>query len=149
MAVIIAPVRQKKLMLNDMQRRYLDQCVAALDGKDARITITRDVRTRTTKQNRYYWGVVIDMIAGHTGHTPEEVHEAMKMEFLGRRFMSFGGKEIEVSKSTRDQDTLEMTNYIERVRAFAAEFLKLNIPDPVTAGFTVDPETGEILDSKR
>jgi hypothetical protein len=160
MTLVIAPVKNGRLMMNDMQRNYLNQCIKALEGKDACIEIKRDVRNRTTRQNRYYWGVVIAMLASQTGHTKEEVHEAMKVQFLGRRHMPFGKTEIEISKSTTDIDTAEMTGYIEHIRAWAAQFLSMDIPSPEQVnmvidsrkktkdGHPVDSETGEVLDTQ-
>lgn len=141
-------------MMNEWQKGAINEEVKRLDGQDVRVWVTKDTRTRTPKQNRYYWGVVIKMLADHTGYTKEEMHEAMKNTYLGRRFIEFNGKEVELSKSTKDIDTKEMSEYTERVRQFAAEFLALNIPDPDQAQaaglipdipYHVDPTTGEIL----
>src|SRR3954470_23574487 len=46
------------------------------------ITFERLVATRSHRANAYYWGVVSKGIAGHTGHTPEEVHDTLKLMFL-------------------------------------------------------------------
>lgn len=153
MVVVVAPSKGGKLMMSDWQKKAINEEVKRLDGQDVRVWVTKDTHQRTPKQNRYYWGVVIKMISDHTGYTKEEMHEALKNEYLGRRFIEFGGKEIELSKSTKDIDTKEMSEYTERCRQFAAEFLQLNIPDPVQAAaeglipeapYTVDPVTGEV-----
>ena len=153
MVVVVAPSKGGKLMMNDWQKKAINEEVKRLDGQDVRVWVTKDTRIRTPRQNRYYWGVVIKMISDQTGYTKEEMHEALKNDFLGRRFIEFGTKELELSKSTKDIDTKEMSEYTERCRQFAAEFLQLNIPDPVTAAeqglipeapYTVNRETGEI-----
>lgn len=153
MVVIVALSKGGKIQMTDYQKRAINEEVKRLDGQNVRVLVTKDTRTRTTKQNRYYWGVVVKMIADQTGYTPEEVHEAMKTEYLGRRFVEFGRKEVQLSKSTKDIDTKEMSDYTERVRQFAAEFLQMVIPDPrqaqeagliEQAPYIVDAKTGEV-----
>lgn len=146
MFVVIAQVKGGKMQMTNEQRSYLDQCVKSLEGKTARITITRDVRSRTNKQNKYYWGVIVDRISNETDHTDEEVHEFLKTKFLGRRFIEIAGEEVEITKSTKKIDTIEMTRYIEQIRAWAAQFLGMTIPSPQQVGMmSVDPVTGEVL----
>lgn len=93
------------------------------------VTVTRHRRPRSVNQNRYYWGVVLNLIADHTGHTEEELHEIYKRKFLPARIVHYNGVDIRMPTSTPDTDTLEFTNYIERIRAEAG-MMGITIPDP-------------------
>lgn len=70
------------------------------------------------------------MIADDTGNSPEHVHEALKMMFLPRQFVSLGEKGTEVAKSTKELSTSEAEDYYMRCRVFAGETLGINIPLP-------------------
>ena len=70
------------------------------------------------------------MIADETGHEPEEIHEILKWKFLPRQFIAFGGEEIEMAKSTTRLSTQEFEEFLDRIRAFAAQELCLLIPMP-------------------
>src|ERR1039457_5947417 len=50
-------------------------------GKWVEVTVENLKHPRTNSQNRYYWGVVVKEIAQHTGHDPEQIHEALKIMF--------------------------------------------------------------------
>ena len=99
--------------------------------------IIRSIRKkRTDKQNRYYWGVVIDYIARQMGESDrEEVHKSLARNFLGFEEQSYGGVSFEKVPSTTSLSTEEFTEYIEIVRRWAAEFLYINIPDPEQIDF--------------
>lgn len=70
------------------------------------------------------------MIADDTGNSPEQVHEALKMMFLPRQFVSLGEKVTEVAKSTKDLTTVEFEDYLMRCRVFAGEELQIQVPLP-------------------
>jgi len=90
--------------------------------------------TRTNKQNAYMHAVVFDMIAKEMGEWDiDHVKDLMKEKFLrypvlikshGKTFQEYK------IKHTSELDTREMTEFIEKCRHWAAEFLGINIPDP-------------------
>jgi hypothetical protein len=100
------------------------------------ITIKKVTQQRTLPQLRYLWSVVYAYIADFTGHTKEEIHEAMKLQFL-RDVLEVPGKTcmlmvpyVRSLSDLGDVDISEMINYIEQVKAWAATELGLIIPDP-------------------
>lgn len=85
---------------------------------------------RSTSQNRYYWGVLIRMVADEMGHlVPDDAHDFMKRLFL-KRGIDFKGKRYEVVGSTASLDTIEFEKYLDRCRQWAAQELNLVIPLP-------------------
>jgi hypothetical protein len=97
------------------------------EGRQVNIEIKRyyPKKDRSNEQNRYMWGVVYRLLADYTGHSPEEIHEAMKYEFLLSR-----ESKLKVPRSTADLSTIEMEDYLSRVREFASLELGVYIPEP-------------------
>lgn len=91
---------------------------------------------RSDPQNRYYFGIVIKEIGirlrdlGHQWLEDEDVHEMMKQKFNFERIVSDHGEALDLPKSTASMTTTQFSEYIERVRQWAADFLEIYIPDP-------------------
>lgn len=103
-------------------REYLH----TLAGKRVQLTVERIKLRRSNGQNRYLWGVCYKLIADHTGADPEEIHTALKFNFCPKRFIG----NLVAPSSTSKLDTIKFTEYIEKVRRWAAEELGISIPDP-------------------
>jgi hypothetical protein len=101
-----------------------------LKGMEVNITVDKIHRNRSENQNRYYHAVICKMLADETGHTKDEIHEAMKVKFL-----SFEDNGIKYVRSTTDLDTKETEHYYEEIRRWAASDLNLFIPDPNQVDF--------------
>jgi hypothetical protein len=89
------------------------------------VVIKRHEKQRSNPQNKYYWKIVVGMIADETGLTPDETHEALKMKFLPKHHDL-----LPTVKSTTKLSTIEFQAYIAEIVMWAAEFLQLVIPDP-------------------
>jgi hypothetical protein len=107
--------------------------------KDCEGVITFEPRkaARSVLQNRYYWGVVVDLLSDHTGFSPEELHEILKAKFLPKKLAVCDGNgevqgEFVIGGSTAKLNKLEFGEYVERIRQWAAESLDVVIPDPDT-----------------
>lgn len=87
--------------------------------------ISKDRPSRSTQQNRYLWGCVYDLMSKDTGYTADEIHQIMAEMFLG---YEKNGKRF--VRSTTTLSTVEMEDYLEKVRRFAATDLNIFIPLP-------------------
>ena len=97
----------------------------SLNGKHITKTVKLPSKDRSNNQNRYYWGIVVDIIGKELGYTADETHEALKMKFLLDR----RGK-IPTVRSTAVLTTKEFEDYLEDVRMWASKFLNISIPNP-------------------
>ena len=89
--------------------------------------IVRKLRKKATgKQNRYYWGVIIKIIADFTGHSPDEIHTTLGAKFLKRQ-SDIG---MEYVPSTTSLSTVEREKYHEECRRWAQIVLSLHVPLP-------------------
>lgn len=84
---------------------------------------------RSLEQNAYMWGVVYKTLSTETGHSIEDIHELMKHRFLGR-VMKLQDEEFIIPTSTTDLDVEQMTDYLEQIRSWALDKLKILIPLP-------------------
>jgi hypothetical protein len=75
-------------------------------------------------------GVVVPLIAKAIGEQDHEaVHDMLKAEF-NYEILVIGDKEMRKPKSTAKMETVEFSEYMEKVRMWAAKFLELYVPDP-------------------
>ena len=86
-------------------------------------------RSRSNQQNRYYWGVVVKIMADHTGYLPEEMHQIM-----AEKYLSYKKKGRIFIQSTTKLRTSEFETYMEACRRFAAMELQCFVPLPNEPG---------------
>lgn len=131
--VTSASVTKGKLHVRNWNR-IAAQLARSKDGEYV-ITIERKHATRSHQQNRYWWGVCVQLVSEHTGYDPEEVHELAKQMFIPKRVALADGNgevvgEYVLGGSTARLDRLAFGEFIERFRRWAAESLGVVIPDP-------------------
>lgn len=102
--------------------RYL----TTMDGKRVEIVIKPYKPKRSNPQNAYYHGVIIPILADHFGYTHDEMHDAIKFEFLRKTDPE---KPLTVG-STAKLTTDEFNKLIERIQRWAAMEHQVFIPDP-------------------
>jgi len=91
---------------------------------EEQITISDNMR-------KYYWTVVMAMIAEETGHSRDMVHDAMKIKIVGYVDEKTGLTIVPSVFSNESQlDLTEKWEFISEVRRWAFDFLNLSIPDP-------------------
>jgi len=119
-------VEQGKLILFNHQK-YLAQ-VLKLEGKEIELTVRQKKKQRSNDANRYYWGVIVEIISEHIGYDREETHFNLKLKFASQPDAEKDG--MVRAKSTADMDTKEFSQYCDSIKRWAAEFLGVYIPDP-------------------
>ena len=101
--------------------------LASLEGQRVEAIVRKKRKQRSTQQNKYYWSVIIGILADFCGYDPEGMHEALKEKFLGSERDSHGLKKI---RSTTDLTTDEFISYTNQVVIWAAQNLSVYIPGP-------------------
>lgn len=97
---------------------------------------------RSDNQNRYMHGVVFAMIAEEMGeYDLDHVKDLMKQKFLTETTITTtkSGHVIEEKKTlhTSELDTKEMELFLDRVRFWAKDFLKITIPLPNQEAYAI------------
>jgi len=101
-------------------------------GKLLTVTVERRKQQRSAAQNRYYHGCVVAAVADVLNVdrvlpiAHDDVHDVLKRAFLGHQETALGP----VAKSSRALSIEEFHDYVERIRAWAAQTHGLDIPDP-------------------
>lgn len=89
--------------------------------------------TRRARANRYYWGVVLKMMAEEMGESPEYVHELMKLRHNTQRgagLVTGPGNDLVIPKSTATLTIAEFSAYLELVMRDGMEYLGIEFPPP-------------------
>jgi hypothetical protein len=110
------------------RREALDKYILTLEGRRVEMILRAESEARSVKQNRYYWGVVVKMLAEYTGHDMDEMHEILKYKF-NPRSIDVEGKEVTIGATTRELTTKEFMDYNERIKVWAVTTLNLTIPN--------------------
>lgn len=107
-----------------------------MKNQKVNIIIERQVKKRTSLQNKYYWSCVIPIVKdgfyemGEVYDT-ERVHETLKAMFLYDELVNEDtGEVVRVVKEFKDITTVEFQEYKRRIQHWASEWLHVNIPDP-------------------
>lgn len=123
-----------KFTLNCQQAK--EHCLARISAIDFSkkpiqvVTIENFKKERTTAQNRYYFGVVVPMMADCYGDSKEEFHAYLKEKFLMPKKVTINGFTFDVRPSTKDLSTVDFNAYIELCCQHAAQDMQLYIPPP-------------------
>lgn len=104
--------------------RYKQRLIE-LEGKQVNMSPVRYRENRSNNQNRYYWGIVIKMIADHCGYM-EDDYESVSDE-LKRKHLGTQGN-LQIAKSSSSLNTKEFEDYMSKIRTWASIDLGLYIP---------------------
>ena len=98
------------------QIKWFEQ-LNSLAGQIVEVTIGKQRKKRSLNQNGYYHGVVVEILGRHLGYTPDEMHHALRGEFLKIP----GDYVLPKSRSTTDLSTVEFEDYLTQIREWAAQ----------------------------
>lgn len=118
-------------------RKPIKEAIAAFEGKEITITITKKSKKRSNEQNAYLWGVVYPIVKnglkeiGYNQITIEQVHELLKGTFIKEDIVNeLSGEVKTITGHTSDLTTSQFMDYLAQIKQFAAEQLGCYIPDP-------------------
>lgn len=118
-------------------RQLLNETLDSLPLGDYVITITPNRKTRSNQQNAYLWGIVYPSVlfglqdAGWEIIDEEQVHEYCKQAFAAREVIKKDtGEVLSLPSSTARMQTAEFNVYVDKIKAFALEYLNITIPEP-------------------
>ena len=90
--------------------------------------ISKQEKSRSQMQNRYYW-FLLSILEDDTGTTKEDLHIYFRSKFLGTT-KDINGEVVEYTKSTTELSTIEMEDYLQKIRVFASSELGCFLPLP-------------------
>jgi hypothetical protein len=133
-AVFFAETKAGQLVV--YRREDMRRHLASMGDVPIKVTIEKRYSRRSSRQNSYYWGVVVSIIHERLVEfgwdvTQEETHEFLKDRFNRREYISPDtGEVFSVIKETKGMDTVEFNRYIDDIIRFSAETLDVQVPYP-------------------
>lgn len=107
----------------------LQDTARLFEGKNVVVTIKQQRKTRSLNLNAFYWGFVVAPVTRMMREAgnyvdDEEVHEFLKREIggLSQVIVLPDGEIKKAPGSTKKMTGSEMVLYIEKIRAWAADF---------------------------
>jgi hypothetical protein len=130
-----ATIAHGKLHVDPSQRAALQDALLVWPDGPVTLTVGRPQATRSLQANAYYWGAVVQALADHTGYTPDEMHDVLKVKFLPKAVAlnTANGRvvgDFVIGGSTTALLSFQFSDYIEQVRQWAFEALDCDIPPP-------------------
>ena len=125
--------KQSIVIRNEEMRRRVISFLSNLNiEKPWEITIEPYRKKRSLSQLRLMWlwiGEVAEHVREHTGMDSEDVHAFLKEKFLPPRIIEIAGEAVEYRTTTK-LTTAEMSEYMDRIYAWATTELGLLLPLP-------------------
>jgi len=123
--ILTGKVKDGKLKL-DAPQNYLVE-LSKFEGQRIELTIRKERHIRSLSQNKYYWGVIIEILSNNFGYDKEEMHEELKRKFNPKP------SKIDCDKtygaSTTKMSVAEFGEYLEQVITWASVEYGIIIPD--------------------
>lgn len=130
--------------LSQRDRARVKGAFSAFAGMDVSFTVKKVSKARSSAQNRYYWGVMVDFILqelvsqGIMIFRPdgqmidrEYLHELLKLWCSPEKVVNTAtGEEITIGKSTQNMTVDEFSEYMDRVHLWCIDFLGCAPPSP-------------------
>ena len=120
-------INNRKAFIADLKR---------FAGKSVEIVVKLKRSTRSSQQNRYYWGIVVPLVMQgliELGHdvNKQDTHEFIKANFNYEEIVNKDtGELFRMTKSTARLNKNDFGVMIEKLKVFASEYLNVYIPEP-------------------
>ena len=127
--IFVGTIEQGKLDI-DFSANF-DRWLSTLEGQRVTVEVKKFRKNRTLPQMRYYFGVVIERLLEPMGYRKDEkekVHQIMKYKFL-RTIDDNGNEYVPTLSEITKVDTVQMGEYLDQIKIFAAQELNTYIPD--------------------
>lgn len=113
---------------HETSHRMVGKALSELPEGQWVIEIKRHCIIRSLSQNRYYH-FMLNIISVQTGHSHEELHEAMKLKFNGQMIHFPKGGSQMIGRSTANLETNQFTAFVNRVKQFAIDEFSIILPE--------------------
>lgn len=118
-------VENGRLILDPPDQDAFTRDYKAMEGKLVDLRLVRHRNQRTLSQQAFYWSVVLPLFADFCGYERDEMHDALRMQFLATHL----DDKFPSVRSTTSLDTIDFSDYLAAIRRLAAK-LGCDIPEP-------------------
>lgn len=127
----------KEGQLQDNVRKLIAKELSRFNGKRVTITISKAKKTRSNKQNKFYWkyiiGSQIDCFKERWGEMfdPEQIHDWNKANVWFHEVVNEDtGEVFKIPGSSRKQSTVQFEERLEKLRQFFELSFGWKLPYP-------------------
>lgn len=113
----------------ELDKAKFKERVNHLFKKEAKVELKISRKARTSNQNSYLH-VILNAYGLELGYTLDEVKQEIFKRNICKDFFAIKKNGLTFFRSTKDLDTLEMTNAIEKFRNHASKDLGIYLPQP-------------------
>lgn len=124
------------------RKEFVKQMKEAFAGKTVIGEFRKPKKTRSAKQNSFYYGITIPEITEglvQMGYEAYMLNSRVVNQYLEGRFLKFdipsaeyAGEFITITKESKELTTVEWMKFMEDVTIWAAEYLKIVLSIPNT-----------------
>ena len=120
MEIKIYDIQDKNDLYSELKRRQLPY----------NVKVDSIFQKRTNEQNRYYYGIVVKVLAEEIGYYAFEMHQLLLRMFakIGEDEDEYGHK-YDITESTSGMDTMRMEKYMNDIKVFFLTEFKILVPD--------------------
>jgi hypothetical protein len=104
------------------------------EGKALKLSIEPISKRRSNAQNAYYWAC-LQIMGDDMGYTKDELHEVLKIRFIGTDSINVGTEEYKIPKTTAKLTTAEFVAYMDQIIHLAST-MGIYLPDPEQYGYS-------------
>lgn len=123
----------QKHKLDNSSRSDLEGFYKALKGLpwgNYEVYICAEKPTRSERQRKYYFGVIVHILSEHTGYSKWEMNEQLKDYFNPKNIKDINGRWKTIGGSIEAEKRTKCEEIFERIRQWAFDTLNVVIPLP-------------------
>jgi len=121
-------ISKKEGKINESISTQINMALKTLANGEYTLTITKRRTKRSVEQNSLMW-MWFNCIENETGTSKQDVHDYCCRAF-NYRVVEINGKQEKVAGGTSKLTTVTMTDFLNKVQAWAASELGIILPNP-------------------
>jgi hypothetical protein len=119
----------KRKLQTELDRNMVIAYIKRLDiTKLHTVEVLQKKFNRSISQNSLYW-LWLTCIEQETGNDRDELHELFKKKFILPETKEVFGEQL-IFYSTKNKDTLQFKQYLDKIQVFALSELSITLPNP-------------------
>jgi hypothetical protein len=118
-----------RLKFRKESREFLEAALMQFADGYVSVRVERVQRHRTSRQNRFWHGVIIPLFAEHCGYHVDEMKRTLAVELLPVETTRLDGSVVITGGRTSELTVKQFNDLIERAQQLGAE-MGIVIPDP-------------------
>jgi hypothetical protein len=117
-----------KITLDPGHLEAYNAAVRRLEGQKIEVTICKRQKANTRSEQKYFYAVIVKMIADEIGESETRAFEIIQAQFF--EYEDANGRKYIRSTALGEWTTVEWESRMQDIRQWAQDYLNLTIPTP-------------------